>query len=131
MKKRVGTGNATANTGARTVAKASAPPPTFHYRSKLEAAYANVLHVQMLAGEIALYRYEAIRLKLVDGVIYVPDFYILMPDGRHVFHEVKGYSKGMMARPGMIKFKVAASTWPHWSFVLVTRSKGIWNHQPW
>ncbi len=123
LTKRVRTGNATAS-GARTVAKAPNSAPT--YRSKLEAAYATYLDGLKKAGDIQSISYEPITIRVAEGVRYTPDFLVITPDGSLTFHEVKGYTKGLMASKGMVKVKVAASQWPCWKFVIVTRNRGAW-----
>jgi hypothetical protein len=59
------------------------------YRSKLEAAYATYLHGLQLAGDISLYRYEPMTIKLTAKVRYTPDFYVRLPTGREDWHEVE------------------------------------------
>lgn len=110
-----------------TPCKRSDASPT--YRSKLEAAYATYLHGLKLAGDIMLYRYEPVTLRLANDVRYTPDFWIAFKNGSEEYHEVKGYAKGLLASKGMVKVKVAASQWPTWKFVLVTRYRGVWEQR--
>jgi hypothetical protein len=105
--------------------KHTKPISPLPYRSKLEQAYAGYLHVLMLAGDILLYRYEPMTFSL-GGVRYTPDFMVLQKDSSVEFHEVKGFSKQLLSRAGMVKVKVAANHYPWWKFVLVTRFRSEW-----
>ncbi len=92
------------------------------YRSKLEQSYANYLHVLMLAGDIAFYKFEPLRLILGKDCTLQPDFLVMGTDGTLEFHEVKGYRRD----DAMVKLRVAAKTFHWWKFVLVERKRGVW-----
>jgi hypothetical protein len=65
------------------------------FRSRWEANYARYLNFLKSHGKIKAWRYEAVVFrfgKLYRGcTTYTPDFEVTMPDGRVVFHEVKGW----------------------------------------
>lgn len=80
------------------------------YRSKTEAAYAAHLETEKRAGLILDYKHEAVRLRLADGVWFVPDFLVVLPGGRADFHEVKGAKGGRWysREKGKLKVRIAA-----------------------
>lgn len=90
--------------------------------NKTEEAYAWVLELQKRAGLLTWYAYEAITLKLADGVRYTPDFAVRTADGQLEFHEVKGY----MREDARIKLHVAASMFP-FKFFLAWRVTTGWD----
>jgi len=89
--------------------------------NKLEEAYSWVLEADRRAGLLTWYAYEAITLKLADGVRYTPDFAVLTIGPRLEFHEVKGY----MREDARIKLRVAASMFP-FRFLLARRASAGW-----
>ncbi len=97
---------------------------TMHKRgqmNKLEAAYAARLESLKLAGEIADYRFECIKLRLADNTFYAPDFMVLKPDGAFEIHEVKGHWED----DARVKIKVAAEMYP-FKFIAARKVKGAW-----
>lgn len=86
--------------------------------NKTEAAYALVLEAQRMAGEIASWRFEAIKLRLAGRTHYTPDFFVLGIGGELSFHEVKGYWE----EDARVKFKVAAEIFPWFNFIAVTKA---------
>jgi hypothetical protein len=85
--------------------------------NRTEAAYAHILKLRTLAGEILHYDYEPERLRLADNTYYVPDFRVIMVDHTIEFHEVKAVTvAGQMLceDDARVKFKVAAET--HWMY---------------
>ena len=76
--------------------------------NKTEAAYAALLESQKAAGEVAWYRFEAIKLRLADNTFYTPDFAVMLRSGHLEMHEVKGY----WADDARVKIKVAADMHP-------------------
>lgn len=66
-----------------------------YYRSRWEANYARYLEFLRRAGVILSWRHEPKTFwfeKIRRGVrSYLPDFEVGYPDGRTVYHEVKGY----------------------------------------
>lgn len=107
---------------ARICAKASRN--AFHKSeemNKLEAEYAARLEGLKLAGEIADYRFECLKLRLADNTFYAPDFMVLRPDGAFEIHEVKGHWED----DARVKIKVAAELYP-FKFIAARKQKGAW-----
>lgn len=107
------------------------------YRSKLEYAYSQYLDALVHAGEIVRWQYEPMTLHLGGGVKYKPDFVCWMPHvkgsgsmaGRWIqIREVKG-SWIKNKRDGMTRLKMASVLFPYFSFLLVSRSAGQWEHR--
>lgn len=104
--------------------KAKAARGSFHKSgemNKLEAAYAARLESLKLAGEIADYRFECLKLRLADNTFYAPDFMVLKPDGAFEIHEVKGHWED----DARVKIKVAAELYP-FKFIAARKQKGAW-----
>lgn len=76
--------------------------------NKTEAAYAALLEAQKAAGEVAWYKFEAIKLRLADNTFYTPDFAVMLRSGQLEMHEVKGF----WADDARVKIKVAADMHP-------------------
>lgn len=119
---------ATAHTGGprvRVRARAVQKPPG--QMNGLESRYAQHLELRLRAGEIASWRYEAIRLKLGEGAWFCPDFQVQKPDGTLEFHETKGH----MREAANVRLKVAAHLYPEFRFLLVrqsgTKQSPIWS----
>lgn len=87
--------------------------------NKSEAAYARHLEQLKLAGEIARWEFESVKLRLADRTFYTPDFLVMLPDGLIEFHEVKGFWED----DARVKIKVAAEQHP-FKFVAIKSSKG-------
>jgi hypothetical protein len=79
-----------------------------------ETAYASILELRKLAGDITDYGYERMSLKLGDDCRLTMDFDVHLPDGEVQFHEVKANSRGKprMEDDARVKLKVAADTYP-------------------
>jgi len=77
--------------------------------NKTEAEYAAMLENLRQRGWVAMWKYEAITLKLADNTRYTPDFLVLMADGTLEFHETKG---GFIREDGWLKLKMAAALFP-------------------
>ena len=92
--------------------------------NKTEAAYAAYLEMLKRAGEVADYRFEAVKLRLADKTFYTPDFVVLAPDGVLEMHEVKGFWE----EDARVKIKVAAAQFP-FRFLAITRDKGNWSFE--
>ena len=111
--------------GGRVLAKGNRG--TFHKSgemNKTEAAYAARLEALKLAGEIADYRFECLKLRLADNTFYTPDFMVLMPDFSFEMHEVKGFWE----EDARVKIKVAAAQFP-FKFVAVKKTKNGWDRE--
>lgn len=91
----------------------------------LESEYAGILEARKLAGEVALYLFEAITLKLAADTRYTPDFMVMLADGTLECHETKGFWEG----DALVKIKCAADKFP-FRFVamqkLTRREGGGW-----
>jgi hypothetical protein len=87
--------------------------------NKTEAAYARNLQDRQFAGEIAWYKFEAVKLRLADNTFYSPDFLVLTVDGALEVHEVKGFWE----EDARVKIKVAASIYPLRFIAVTARSK--------
>src|SRR5689334_13081719 len=76
--------------------------------NKGEAAYAAHLEIQLRAGHISFYRYEAMTLKLADDCRLTVDFLVINADDEIELHEVKPASKGkyFAREDSRIKLKV-------------------------
>lgn len=90
----------------------------------LETAYDNLLQLQLKAGELIWYSYEALKFRLADSTFYTPDFIIMRKTLCIEVHEVKGHWED----DARVKIKVAAEHFP-FRFVGVTRSKGEWHYE--
>jgi len=106
----------------QTVRKARCPKPATEYRSKLEQEYASILDSRLHAGELVLWKYEPLTLKLAKLTTYTPDFFLLYPDGHIELHETKGF----MRDDANVKIKVAASMYPFFTFILVQKVRKQW-----
>lgn len=91
-------------------------------QNKTESQYANELALRVAAGEVRVYRFEAIKLRLANATFYSPDFLVILADWTIELHEVKGHWED----DARVKWKVAAEQYPEFTFVAVTKSKGQW-----
>lgn len=82
--------------------------------NKTEAAYAQYLEAKKAAGEVAWYKFEAVKLRLADNTFFTVDFAVMLKDGTLEMHEVKGF----MTDDANVKIKVAADMYP-FKFVVV------------
>lgn len=106
-------------------------------RSAWEANYARYLNTLVAAGTVTRWEYEPHRFLFSSGsppYSYMPDFRVTLPDGRHEWHEVKGWltaaSRAALARmsehyPGERVVLVAAD----W-FQAAERKGGVSAHVP-
>ena len=90
------------------------------YASQLEAEFAAELRCWQESGEIQLWRYEPITLRLGPGLTYRPDFWVVWEDGSCGFVEVKGW----MRDDARAKLLAAAEQYPEFRFLLATRPGG-------
>lgn len=84
--------------------------------NKTEEAYSQHLDLLMKAGEIASWKFEALKLRLADRCFYDTDFMVIGQDGVVEVHEVKGF----MEDDARVKLSVAAEQFP-FRFLLVKR----------
>lgn len=93
--------------------------PTPGTMGKLEMKYIKeVLDPKLRAGEILVYRYEAIKLKLAPNTFYTPDFVVTFED-RIELHEVKGFWED----DARVKIKVAATLFHEFVFIAAENRK--------
>lgn len=81
------------------------------------------LALMKLTGEIGEYRFEAVTLRLANGLRYTPDYHSINGNGVTVFWEVKGAHIRDDALP---KLKMAASCYPKYEFFLAQWKGGEW-----
>lgn len=101
--------------------------------NKTEQAYAVALEGKLRRGEIEMYAFESVSLKLAEGTRYTPDFMVQMADNTIEFHEVKAGrldKKTQAVVPlsedaSKIKLKVAADKFP-FRFVITFLHRGEW-----
>jgi hypothetical protein len=87
--------------------------------NRTEAAYGRVLEARRLAGEVAWYRFEGLKLRLADATFFTPDYAVMLADGTMELHEVKGH----WTDDARVKIKVAADQYP-FRFVAVRAGRG-------
>lgn len=86
--------------------------------NKTESAYEQVLKRRLMAGEIAWYKFEGVKLRLAAATFYTADFFVMAADGQLEVHEVKG----VWTDDARVKTKVAAAMYP-FKFIGVRRGK--------
>lgn len=85
--------------------------------NKTEALYeATVLKPALMAGEVAWYKFEGLKLRLADNTFFTPDFAVMLSTGAMQCHEVKG-SPRIFADDAKVKIKVASDLYP---FLFIT-----------
>jgi hypothetical protein len=88
----------------------------------LETDYAIHLERRRIAGEILDWKYEALKLRIAFGekaAWFVCDFWLLMADGSHQFHETKGWWRDA----ARLRIKVAAGVYQWAKFIGVKKQK--------
>ena len=91
-------------------------------QNKTEALYeSRVLKPAAVAGDIAWYRFEGLKLRLADNTFYTPDYAVMRSNGQIECHEVKGF----WTDDARVKIKVAAAQYP-FEFIAVRRVKNEW-----
>lgn len=76
--------------------------------NKTEKAYGDLLEQRRVAGEVAWYRFEGVKLRLADNTFYTPDYAVMLAGGEMEMHEVKGYWQD----DARAKIKIAAEMYP-------------------
>lgn len=89
-----------------------------------ESAYAELLQIRKLAGEIIDWQFEAITFKLADDTRYTPDFTVYLADGSMEFIDAKG--GGPIDPKSLVKIKCAAEKF--WMFRFVMEQKQAKKH---
>jgi len=111
---------------SRLFAKGRLPVGTMN---KSEAAYEReVLKPALQRGEIAWYRFEAIKLRLADNCFLTVDFPVMTGDGQIEMHDVKG-AKAIIQEDAKVKMKVAAAAFPFvfkYAFPVPKKNGGGW-----
>lgn len=87
--------------------------------NKTEQAYADHLTARQVAGEVAWFRFEGVKVRLADNTFYTADFAVMLCDGAIELHEVKGFW-GDDAR---VKIKIAAEQYPFRFIAVKARAK--------
>jgi len=83
--------------------------------NKTESAYAEHLKASQIDGEVALWWFECVGLKVAAKCHYYPDFMVLYSDGRIEIHEVKARNSagGYRAEDdAKVKLRVCAEKFP-------------------
>jgi hypothetical protein len=113
----------TRNRGGAAALTQNPSPTASPYRSKWEAERATALFLTQVAGEIADWRYEGLKLRLADGAWYKPDFVVRHNDGGIELEEVKGYWR----EAAKVRWKVAVEQYSaFFDFSLWTKQGGKW-----
>lgn len=101
--------------------------------NKTEAAYAQHLEGERLAGRIVAYKFESVKLRLADNTTLTPDFMVVDCDGFVQFHDCKA-AWGKSEKPHIeddasVKLKVAAVQYPYFTFKVVWRLDRTWRER--
>jgi len=82
------------------------------------------LYSQLLdcSSEVAIWKFETIKLRLADRTWYTPDFFVIKTDASCEFHEVKGFWRD----DARVKIKVAAELFPMFRFIAIQKVDGEW-----
>ena len=102
--------------------KAIARRPRLHgidKMNKMERHWAVILRMD---ASVRRAEFEGVRLRLADGTYYTPDFFVVKDSGYIEFHETKGH----MREAARVRLRVAANLYPEFTFVLITKPKGMW-----
>jgi hypothetical protein len=84
--------------------------------NKTEEAYAELLQIRKLAGEIIEWQFEAVTFKLAEDTRFTPDFAVLLATGEQEFIDAKG--GGPIDPKSLVKIKCAAEKFPQFRFVI-------------
>ena len=106
--------------GRQTPAEPAEAPAGPKFKSKAETRYAQLLETQKRDGLILDWRYEAVTLRLADGVRFTPDFLVRLPNNRMRLVEVKGF----MREAARVRLRVAVEMYPDFTWLLVWAKKG-------
>lgn len=77
-------------------------------KNKTEQRYGEHLEQRRIAGEVAWYKFEGVKLRLADNTFYTPDYAVMLADGQMEMHECKGH----WTDDARVKIKVAADIYP-------------------
>ena len=84
-----------------------------------EREYGDVLELRRVAGEVAWYKFEGVKLRLADNTFYTPDYAVMLTSGAIEVHEVKGFWQD----DAKVKIKVAADLYPFRFLAVRKRAK--------
>lgn len=85
--------------------------------NRTEAAFAAELELRKAAGEVRLWRYEAVKFVVGESTcFYTPDFMVLLADDTIEFVDVKG--SGPIEEASKVKIKAAALQYPEFRWVI-------------
>ena len=90
--------------------------------NKTEQAYQLHLKTRQMAGEVAWFRFEGIKLRLADKTFLTVDFAVMLSGGQMEMHDCKG-SKAVYTDDARVKMKVAAEAYPFVFRVAYPRTK--------
>lgn len=79
--------------------------------NKTEEAYRQHLEARRMAGEVAWFKFEGIKLRLADNCFLTVDFAVLTSNGLLEMHDCKG-CKAIFTDDAKVKMKVAAASYP-------------------
>lgn len=113
-------------TSSKVKARGRTRPPVAGRMNNLERSYATHLETLKLAGEVASYQFQAIKLRLADRTWYTPDFNVVRPDGALWMVEVKG---GHWEDDARVKIKVAAEQHPYTFVAVQLVGKSGWREE--
>ncbi len=88
--------------------------------TRFELSY---LGPMLVDGALRVVRFEAVTLRLANGLVYTPDFWAITRANETVFYEVKG---PYIREDGKIKLKMAAQTYPDYTFYLARWADNEW-----
>ena len=92
--------------------------------NKTELRFENdYLKIRKMKGEIERYAYEPIKLKLGNGLLYVPDWYVVHSPFRIAIYEIKG---AKIFDGALEKLKTAAHLYPEFEWWLYQWKGGEW-----
>lgn len=81
----------------------------------MESRYAEHLEIRRLAGEVADWKFDRIKLRIAPKCYITVDFAVMLADGTVEFHETKGF----MEDDAIVKLKVVAEDFWWFRFVIV------------
>lgn len=90
--------------------------------NKTETRFAEYLAMRMLAGDIAWWKFEGIKLSLAPNTSITIDFNVMMSNGELHMIDVKP-SKALIADDAHAKTKIAAAMYPFQFFYAIPRGK--------
>lgn len=95
--------------------------------NKIEEQYAWNLEIQKREGKILDWHFEQVKLQLTKkqpgtvAVLFIPDFFVVLPDGSVRIDELKG---GFVREDADLKFKLAAELFPFFEWRMIQIKKG-------